>query len=217
MKRLLALSLFGLVLWLTLSQTSTVEAKRDGWDEGKSKYWIHLTGCNSGFFLKEGKCKPYEIEDRDEDEDGYKNTNRFLTGCNTGFFLKEGKCKKMEKEKFEKPKKIRWNEFNDDLNKIIKFLKPDLDKAEKKEVWAIISKERFTLKGIYSEIKSKYQSGLVIDMTGYVSSIADEFNWLSEDLMDYIDTSKATEFQKFISNKISLITRNLKAKINKKK
>lgn len=113
-------------------------------------------------------------------------------------------------------KKIYRNEFNDDLNKVLKFLNPGLTKDQKKEVGTIIAEKRTSLKTIYNKVRSDYQSWITIDLSWYINTLTNEFNDLSARLSSYVDASKTTQFQTFISNKINLIARNLQAKINKK-
>jgi len=61
--------------------------------------------------------------------------------------------------KIEKPKQIRWNDFNDDLHKALKFLDlKSLTKEEKKSVSTSVDQTRKDLKSIYKQMKTEYLS-----------------------------------------------------------
>lgn len=238
MKKLLALCSFGLILWLAATQANASLSSSDSSDEtykiknhrmkswsGDIRHWSGMMMFGSG----ERKCPP-ELSSWDDCVFGSGGmmprigSGKLLSGemkwwprlGSWSSKLYSG-SKSNQTTKNTKSKKIFWNEFNDDLNKILKFLDTDLTSTQKKEAWTILSDTRSDLKVIYSEIKSKYQSGTSIDMTWYIDTLTDEFNNLSDELDEYIDADKQDEFDSFISNKISNISKNLQSKMKVKR
>lgn len=226
MKKLLALCSFGLVLWLAAIQFGGVQAKSNTMDDDfKVNNMKKNMRLWSGDF-RPGSGKVYSGED--------KKQPRLGTWCGTWLVRVWDDCKsrsgakmwsgkfhsgdiKNLTGKFEKARKIRWNDFNDDLHKALKFLDlKSLTKEEKKSVSTTVSQTRKDLKAIYKQMKTEYLSWLTVDFTGYVDQLTNEFNWFATDLEWYVKEGNESKFEEYIKRKLKLISNFLTRKSEKK-
>lgn len=215
MRKLLALCTFGLVLWLASIQFGEVQAKSSTMDDD----------------FKVNNMKSVKMNMRLGSGDN-KSWHRFGSGC-TWLSLIWENCKLRSRVKmwsgnrhyrdiknltgkFEKPKKIRWNEFNDDLHKALKFLDlKSLTKEEKKSISTTVSQTRKDLKTIYKQMKTEYLSWITVDFTGYVDQLTNEFNWFATDLEWYVKSWNESKFEEYIKRKLNLISNFLTRKSEK--
>ena len=246
MKRLMAICIFGLILWLAASQNAAALYNYDNVDTDSSKKinktrqwsWINTRlkhkddnqmprqwswimrqtwwtweahGFGSGDRLNWHRFWSWEIDITRMWANSWLSGNMRL--LDKGLYWKETELTGNNRDKVNK--KIYRNEFNDDLNQILKFFNPNLTKDQKKESGIIISGIRTNLKAIYAEVKSDYHSWIIINLSWHIGDYTNEFNNLSNKLITYIDVNKLTEFNKFISNKINSITKKLQIKISK--
>lgn len=219
MKRLLALCTFGLVLWLASIQFGGVQAKSNIMkDDTKIENMKKMLKTQKNWFWSGSMSKSW---------------HRFGSGC-TWLSLSGEDCKlrsgvKMWSRKihsgylnnltgkFEKPKKIRWNDFNDDLHKALKFLDlKSLTKTEKKWVNETVAQTRKDLKAIYKQMKTEYLSWITVDFTGYVDKLTNEFSWFANDLRWYVKSWNESKFEEYIKKKLNLISNFLTRKSEKK-
>lgn len=218
MKRLLALCSFGLILWLASIQFGWVQAKSNNMDDDFKENNMKKNIKDMKMRLGSGDNKTW---------------HRFGSGCTwlslswedcklrSGAKIWSGKLHSGDMKnltgKFEKPRKIRWNEFNDDLHKALKFLDlKSLTKEEKESVSTTVSQTRKDLKSIYKQMKTEYLSWVTVDFTGYVDQLTNEFSWFAADLKWYVKEWNESKFEEYIKRKLNVISNFLNRKSNKK-
>ena len=222
MKKLLALCSFGLVLWLAAIQFGGVQAKsnnmEDDFRENSMKKNMKLW---SGDF-RPGSGEVHTGEDKKWPRFGtwlIKSWEDYKSRSGAKMWsgrLHSGDMKTLT-GKIEKPKQIRWNDFNDDLHKALKFLDlKSLTKEEKKSVSTSVDQTRKDLKSIYKQMKTEYLSWVSVDFTGYVDQLTNEFSWFAADLRWYVKVWNESKFEEYIKRKLNLISNFLTRKSEKK-